>query len=97
VAPLLAGVASHHAGCLPAWKTLVEGLFQRGKLHGHTYMQCHSSKMIPYHNDISSRYCLLLYQKHMYWDIVVPEASNSNAPAEIEFRGYARTRPCMLP
>jgi superfamily II RNA helicase len=28
--PLLAGVAAHHAGCLPAWKTLVEGLFQEG-------------------------------------------------------------------
>lgn len=30
VTALLAGLASHHAGCLPAWKTLVEGLFQRG-------------------------------------------------------------------
>jgi len=29
---LLAGVACHHAGCLPAWKTLVERLFQRGIL-----------------------------------------------------------------
>lgn len=29
-AALLAGVASHHAGCLPAWKGLVERLFQRG-------------------------------------------------------------------
>lgn len=29
VEPLLAGLASHHAGCLPAWKTLVERLFQR--------------------------------------------------------------------
>lgn len=27
---LLAGIASHHAGCLPAWKTLVEHLFQQG-------------------------------------------------------------------
>ncbi|PRW05688.1 DEAD DEAH box helicase, partial [Chlorella sorokiniana] len=30
--PLLLGVASHHAGCLPAWKGLVERLFQRGLL-----------------------------------------------------------------
>lgn len=29
--PLLLGVASHHAGCLPAWKGLVERLFQRGE------------------------------------------------------------------
>ena len=29
VEPLLAGLASHHAGCLPAWKVLVERLFQR--------------------------------------------------------------------
>ncbi|KAI3428051.1 hypothetical protein D9Q98_006436 [Chlorella vulgaris] len=29
---LLRGVASHHAGCLPAWKSLVERLFQRGLL-----------------------------------------------------------------
>ena len=28
--PLLAGVAAHHAGCLPAWKTMVEELFQEG-------------------------------------------------------------------
>jgi hypothetical protein len=28
---LLRGVASHHAGCLPAWKSLVERLFQRGE------------------------------------------------------------------
>jgi superfamily II RNA helicase len=27
---LLAGVAAHHAGCLPAWKSLVERCFQRG-------------------------------------------------------------------
>ena len=32
VAPLLVGVASHHAGCLPGWKALVERLFQRGLL-----------------------------------------------------------------
>ncbi|KAL4443480.1 hypothetical protein ABPG75_011217 [Micractinium tetrahymenae] len=32
VQPLLRGVASHHAGCLPAWKGLVERLFQRGLL-----------------------------------------------------------------
>ena len=30
VEPLLAGVASHHAGMLPGWKALVERLFQRG-------------------------------------------------------------------
>lgn len=24
------GIASHHAGCLPGWKALVERLFQRG-------------------------------------------------------------------
>lgn len=29
---LLSGVAAHHAGCLPAWKALVERLFQRGEL-----------------------------------------------------------------
>ncbi|CAG9467871.1 unnamed protein product [Pedinophyceae sp. YPF-701] len=29
---LLAGIASHHAGCLPAWKSLVESLFQQGLL-----------------------------------------------------------------
>ncbi|KAK9820466.1 hypothetical protein WJX72_010660 [[Myrmecia] bisecta] len=32
VPALLCGVASHHAGCLPAWKSLVERLFQRGVL-----------------------------------------------------------------
>jgi superfamily II RNA helicase len=32
VAPLLLGIASHHAGLLPGWKGLVEGLFQRGLL-----------------------------------------------------------------
>ncbi|PSC72530.1 DEAD-box ATP-dependent RNA helicase chloroplastic isoform B [Micractinium conductrix] len=32
VGALLRGVASHHAGCLPAWKALVERLFQRGLL-----------------------------------------------------------------
>ena len=32
LAPLLRGVAAHHAGCLPAWKALVERLFQRGAL-----------------------------------------------------------------
>ena len=30
VEALTRGVASHHAGLLPAWKTLTEGLFQRG-------------------------------------------------------------------
>lgn len=30
VEPLEQGVASHHAGLLPAWKALVERLFQRG-------------------------------------------------------------------
>lgn len=30
VEPLTRGVASHHAGLLPAWKTLTEALFQRG-------------------------------------------------------------------
>ena len=29
---LLAGIASHHAGCLPAWKSLIEKLFQQGVL-----------------------------------------------------------------
>lgn len=28
--PLAAGLASHHAGCLPGWKALIERLFQRG-------------------------------------------------------------------
>ena len=32
VAPLLAGLASHHAGCLPAWKAWVERCFQQGLL-----------------------------------------------------------------
>ena len=32
VPALLGGAASHHAGALPAWKALVEGLFQRGLL-----------------------------------------------------------------
>ena len=31
VLPLLAGLASHHAGCLPAWKALVEQCFQQGQ------------------------------------------------------------------
>jgi len=31
-APLLRGVAAHHAGCLPAWKVLVEECFQDGLL-----------------------------------------------------------------
>ncbi|KAG7672839.1 hypothetical protein Ndes2437B_g02819 [Nannochloris sp. 'desiccata'] len=30
VPALAAGLASHHAGCLPGWKALVERLFQRG-------------------------------------------------------------------
>ncbi|MFM8278445.1 MAG: helicase-related protein, partial [Cyanobium sp.] len=30
VEPLLRGVASHHAGVLPAWKDLIEELFQQG-------------------------------------------------------------------
>ncbi len=30
VPALAAGIASHHAGCLPGWKALVERLFQRG-------------------------------------------------------------------
>ncbi|GAB4818573.1 hypothetical protein N2152v2_005619 [Parachlorella kessleri] len=28
--PLLKGAAAHHAGCLPAWKSLIERLFQKG-------------------------------------------------------------------
>lgn len=32
VAPLIAGVAAHHAGCLPGWKLLIERLFQQGLL-----------------------------------------------------------------
>ena len=32
VAPLLLGIASHHAGPPPGWKSLVENLFQRGLL-----------------------------------------------------------------
>ena len=32
VAPLMAGVAAHHAGCLPGWKLLIERLFQEGLL-----------------------------------------------------------------
>lgn len=30
VKPLLRGVAAHHAGCLPTWKSFIEELFQRG-------------------------------------------------------------------
>eukprot|EP00249_Psilotum_nudum_P024689 c29264_g1_i2 orf=213-4016(+) len=30
VLPLLQGIASHHAGCLPLWKSFIEELFQRG-------------------------------------------------------------------
>ncbi len=37
--PLVLGVASHHAGCLPAWKGLVERLFQRGGRQGGQYAQ----------------------------------------------------------
>lgn len=32
VPSLIAGVAAHHAGCLPGWKLLIERLFQRGIL-----------------------------------------------------------------
>ncbi len=32
VPALRRGIASHHAGCLPAWKALVERCFQRGLL-----------------------------------------------------------------
>jgi superfamily II RNA helicase len=32
VPALAAGIASHHAGCLPGWKSLVEKLFQGGHL-----------------------------------------------------------------
>lgn len=32
IRPLLSGLASHHAGLLPGWKGLVEGLFQQGML-----------------------------------------------------------------
>jgi superfamily II RNA helicase len=32
VKPLLHGVAAHHAGCLPIWKTFIEELFQKGLL-----------------------------------------------------------------
>jgi superfamily II RNA helicase len=32
VPAFLRGIASHHAGCLPAWKSLVERCFQKGLL-----------------------------------------------------------------
>ena len=32
IEPLVRGVASHHAGCLPAWKLFIEKLFQKGLL-----------------------------------------------------------------
>ena len=32
VPALLQGIASHHAGCLPGWRCLIELLFQRGML-----------------------------------------------------------------
>ena len=28
VEPLMRGIASHHAGCLPIWKSFIESLFQ---------------------------------------------------------------------
>ena len=30
--PLEHGIASHHAGCLPAWKSMIEDLYKRGAL-----------------------------------------------------------------
>lgn len=30
VGALVSGLAAHHAGCLPAWKSLIERCFQRG-------------------------------------------------------------------
>lgn len=30
VQALISGIASHHAGCLPGWKALVEELYQQG-------------------------------------------------------------------
>lgn len=38
VEPLINGLASHHAGLLPGWKGLVEGLFQQGGV----CLACHS-------------------------------------------------------
>jgi hypothetical protein len=32
VPAFLRGISSHHAGCLPAWKALVERCFQKGLL-----------------------------------------------------------------
>jgi hypothetical protein len=32
VPAFLRGISSHHAGCLPAWKSLVERCFQKGLL-----------------------------------------------------------------
>lgn len=32
VQALALGLAAHHAGCLPAWKSLIERCFQRGAL-----------------------------------------------------------------
>ena len=35
VPTLLNGITSHHAGCLPGWKGLIERLFQRGEYLPH--------------------------------------------------------------
>ena len=51
---LLAGVAAHHAGCLPAWKSLVERCFQRGEnlsLEPMASVRCHT---VPWIAQVSS-------------------------------------------
>ena len=38
---LMNGFASHHAGCLPAWKGLIEELYQGGNVQNFTHaMRC---------------------------------------------------------
>ena len=56
-AALLAGVAAHHAGCLPAWKSLVERCFQRGAaLHGLSSVSIYS-KMCMLFRVAAARSC----------------------------------------
>lgn len=44
--PLLKGLASHHAGLLPGWKGLVEGLFQQGACPSSFHSEGHRVKRV---------------------------------------------------
>jgi hypothetical protein len=39
---ILRGIASHHAGMLPVWKSLVEGLYQEGLIKVSIYIHMHT-------------------------------------------------------